>query len=47
LLELMGRMSARPLPVSNATTAALFRSMELWKPTMLIDEVDTFIRENK
>ena len=47
LLELMGRMSARPLPVSNATTAALFRSVELWGPTMLMDEADTFIRENK
>jgi hypothetical protein len=47
LLELMGRMSARPLPVSNATTAALFRSVELWAPTMLMDEADTFVRENK
>ena len=47
LLDVMGRMCARPLPVSNATTAAVFRSVELWGPTMLIDEVDTFIRENK
>jgi putative DNA primase/helicase len=46
LLDAMGRLSARPLPVSNATTASLFRSVELWRPTLLIDEADTFIREN-
>jgi putative DNA primase/helicase len=45
-LDVMGRMSARPLPVSNTTAAALFRSAELWRPTMLIDEADTFTREN-
>jgi putative DNA primase/helicase len=46
LLDVMGRLSARPLPVSNATVAGLFRSVELWRPTLLIDEADTFIREN-
>ena len=46
LLDVMGRMSARPLPVSNVSTASLFRSMELWRPTLLIDEADTFIRAN-
>ena len=46
LLELMGRMSARPLPVSNLSTAALFRSVEMLRPTLLIDEADTFIRAN-
>jgi putative DNA primase/helicase len=45
-LDVMGRMTARPLPVSNVSTAALFRSVELWQPTLLIDEADTFIREN-
>ena len=44
LLDVIGRMSARPLPVSNVSTAALFRSVELWRPTLLIDEADTFIR---
>jgi putative DNA primase/helicase len=46
MLDVIGRMSARPLPVSNATTAGLFRSVELWWPTVLIDEADTFMREN-
>jgi hypothetical protein len=46
LLDLVGRMSARSLSTSNTSTAALFRAIELWKPTLLIDEIDTFIREN-
>jgi putative DNA primase/helicase len=46
LLDIIGRMSARPLPVSNVSTASLFRSVELWSPTLLIDEADTFVREN-
>jgi len=46
LLDVIGRMSARPLAASNVSTAALFRSMEQWNPTMLIDEADTFIYKN-
>ena len=47
LLDLMGRISARPLSVANSTTAALFRSIELWHTTLLVDECDTFIKENE
>ena len=46
LLDVIGRMSYRPLPVSNVSTASLFRSVELWRPTLLVDEADTFIRQN-
>lgn len=46
LLDAMGLMSARPLSVSNVSTAALFRSVERWGPTLLIDEADTFFRAN-
>ena len=46
LLNVMGRMSYRPLPASNASASALFRAVELWKPTILIDEADTFFRDN-
>jgi len=46
LLTVMGRMAYRPLPASNATASALFRAVELWKPTILIDEADTFFRDN-
>lgn len=47
LLDLLGRMSARPLPAANSSVAFLFRAVEKWTPTLLIDEVDTFIRENE
>jgi putative DNA primase/helicase len=36
----------RPLPIANVTMAALFRSVEKWRPTVLIDEADTFLRDN-
>jgi len=43
---LLGRMSYRPLPASNASLSALFRAVEHWQPTILIDEADTFFRDN-
>lgn len=46
LLDVLGRMAARPLPAANSSTAFLFRAVEKWTPTLLIDEADTFIREN-
>ena len=46
LLTLFGRLVARPLPAANSTAAFLFRAVELWEPTVLIDEADTFIRDN-
>lgn len=46
LLSLIGKMCARPLTVSNMTMAFIFRAITKWRPTMLIDEVDTFLREN-
>ena len=42
----LGRMSYRPLPASNASLSALFRAVESWKPTLFIDEADTFFRDN-
>lgn len=42
----LGRMAYRPLPASNASLSALFRAVESWKPTLLIDEADTFFRDN-
>lgn len=46
LLTVLGRMAYRPLPASNASASALFRAVEKWKPTILIDEADTFFRDN-
>ncbi|NPU91912.1 MAG: DUF3631 domain-containing protein [Gammaproteobacteria bacterium] len=47
LLSILGRLSSRPLQVSGVSPAALFRCIELWKPTLLIDEVDAFLSENE
>jgi hypothetical protein len=46
-LDVIGELVARPLPTSNATTAAIFRTIEKAKPTLLIDEADTFLKDNE
>lgn len=46
LLTLIGKLCARPLTISNMTTAFIFRAITKWRPTMMVDEVDTFLREN-
>lgn len=35
------------MPASNITPAALFRCIDAWQPTLLIDEADSFMRENE
>lgn len=47
LLELIGRMVARPLSAASSSASFLFRAIEAWSPTLLIDEADCFIRENE
>lgn len=47
LLFLLANIVKRPLETSNISTAALFRGIDLWKPTLLIDEVDTFVKNNE
>lgn len=47
LLFLLGRLVHRPLTASNISSAALFRSMDAWRPTLLVDEADSFMRENE
>lgn len=46
LLTILGRMSKRALSASSISPAALYRSIEKYKPTLLLDEVDTFINDN-
>jgi putative DNA primase/helicase len=46
LLFLLGRLVLRPLAASNITPAALFRAVDAWKPTLLVDEADAFMRDN-
>ncbi len=37
----------RALPVSNISPAAVYRAIEAFRPTLLIDEGDTFLRDNE
>jgi putative DNA primase/helicase len=46
LLDVLGRLVARPLPTANVTPAATFRVVEAHRPTLLIDEADTFLYDN-
>jgi putative DNA primase/helicase len=47
LLRVVGFLVARPLPAANITAAAVFRSIEVARPTLLIDEADTFLAEKE
>ena len=47
LSTLMSRLCRDPLLASNISPSALFRSIEKWKPTLILDEADTFLRENE
>jgi len=40
--SIVGLLSRRPLQGSNISEAALYRSVEKFKPTMIIDEADSF-----
>lgn len=46
LLHILAALVSRPLHASNVTTAVLFRSIEKYRPTLLIDEADTFLMKN-
>lgn len=47
LLNLIGLLSYRPLVASNISPSAMFRVIEAHQPTLLIDEADTFFKENE
>ena len=47
LLSIVLRMVPKPLPAANISPAALFRSVEKYQPTLLIDEADSFLRGNE
>jgi hypothetical protein len=42
-LQLLSGLVARALPCSNITSAALFRTVEGYAPTLVLDEADTFL----
>jgi putative DNA primase/helicase len=47
LAALLIRLVYRPIAASNITPAALFRTIEKWSPTLVIDEGDSFIGLNE
>jgi len=47
LLNFFGKLSARPVTASSISPAALYRTVELFNPTLLIDEADAFLKENE
>lgn len=46
VLDLLGKLVDRPLSTSNISTAALFRMIDRRRPTLLIDEFDSFYGRN-
>ena len=47
LLFILGKLAYRPLTASSISPAAMFRAVDAWKPTLLIDEADSFMRDNE
>lgn len=47
LLRIIEALTPKALSASNITAAALFRTVEKIRPTLLIDEADTFLSENE
>jgi putative DNA primase/helicase len=46
-LAIVGRLVKRRLLSSNTTPAALFRAIEKFQPTLVIDEADSFFGQNE
>jgi Protein of unknown function (DUF3631)/Primase C terminal 1 (PriCT-1) len=47
LLEIIEGLLYRSLLAANTSAAALFRSIEEWHPSLLLDEADTFVKDNE
>ncbi|MFC1575653.1 DUF3631 domain-containing protein [Gemmatimonadota bacterium] len=45
LMSVLESLVPKPLPSANITMAAVFRSIEAFLPTLLIDEADTFLHD--
>jgi len=44
VLRLVSKLAPRPLVAANISMPALFRTIEMYTPTLLIDEVDVFLK---
>lgn len=45
-LDIVSRLVPKAIPTSNITPAALFRAIEAFTPTLVIDEADSMFRNN-
>jgi putative DNA primase/helicase len=45
-LDVLSRLVLKPLPTANVTPSVVFRVVEAQRPTLLIDEGDSFLRDN-
>jgi putative DNA primase/helicase len=45
VLKLLGALACKPLAAANLTPAVLYRVVEAYSPTILVDEADTFLAE--
>ena len=46
-LGILSELVGRPLPASNISPAAVYRTVEKFQPTLLIDEADSFLAGNE
>ena len=47
LLDVLADMVYQPIPTASISSAALYRTIEEYHPTLLIDEVDSFLAGNE
>jgi len=47
LLTGVSALASRALSASNVTSSTVFRAIEMWNPTLLIDEADSFLPDNE
>ncbi len=47
LLDVLTCLVPRAIKTENLSTATMFRAVDQYKPTLLIDEFDTFLRDNE
>ncbi|MGD9667805.1 MAG: DUF3631 domain-containing protein [Hyphomicrobiaceae bacterium] len=47
LLQILHQLVPKPLPAANITAPSLFRSIEKYYPTLLLDEAETYTRNDE
>jgi Protein of unknown function (DUF3631) len=46
-LDVVGQLVLRPLTAANCSSSSVFRVVESFRPCLLIDEADSFLRDNE